>query len=183
MALLLGDRGAGALEAAARKADGGAYRAILGPIGKRIEKKLPLQRSGNSQRPPIGAEDGTTWIVTDGSVGMEAQGIAVAFLPTRGDRACRSLPTFESALARRNRLLQHRIDVVVGPEQERIEHAHLQAAICGRFLQTSQREIVHMVGVAYAAPPSTNDGPINTTEVRHSHKDTAFIGENSRRLL
>ena len=75
--------------------------------------------------------------VDPGSVGMEAQGIAVAFLPTRGDRACRSLPTFESALARRNRLLQHRIDVVVGPEQERIEHAHLQAAICGHFLQTS----------------------------------------------
>ena len=108
---------------------------------------------------------------------MEAQGIAVAFLPTRGARACRSLPTFESALTRRNRLLQHRIDVVVGPEQKRIEHAHLQAAICGHFLQTSQREIVHMVGVAYAAPPSTNDAPVNTAEVRHSHKDTAFIGE------
>jgi len=42
MALLLDDRGAGALEAAARKADGGAYRAILGPIGKRIEKKSTL---------------------------------------------------------------------------------------------------------------------------------------------
>lgn len=38
---------------------------------------MTLQRSGSSQNPPIGSESGT-WIVTDGSVGMEAQGIAVA---------------------------------------------------------------------------------------------------------
>jgi hypothetical protein len=72
MALLLDDRGAGALEAAARKADGGAYRAILGPIGKRIEKKSTLQRSGNSQN---AASRLGRRIVTDGSVSMEAQGI------------------------------------------------------------------------------------------------------------
>jgi hypothetical protein len=39
---------------------------------------LTLQRSGSSQKSPIGSKNGTTWIVTDGSVGMEAQGIAVA---------------------------------------------------------------------------------------------------------
>lgn len=64
--------------------------AILGPVTTRIEKKLSLNRSGSSRTPPVGAESGTTWIVTDGSVGMEAQGIAVAeavtafrFVPAR----------------------------------------------------------------------------------------------------
>src|SRR5258705_1703829 len=61
-----------------RNRDGSPYRAILGPIAKRIEKKLSLQHSGNSRNAETGPKDGTTWIVTDGSVGMEAQGIAVA---------------------------------------------------------------------------------------------------------
>jgi mitochondrial fission protein ELM1 len=39
---------------------------------------LTLQRSGSSRNAAVGPESGTTWIVTDGSVGMEAQGIAVA---------------------------------------------------------------------------------------------------------
>jgi hypothetical protein len=39
---------------------------------------LSLQHSGNSRNAETGPKDGTTWIVTDGSVGMEAQGIAVA---------------------------------------------------------------------------------------------------------
>ena len=38
---------------------------------------MSLQHSGNSRNAEIGPEDGATWIV-DGSVGMEAQGIAVA---------------------------------------------------------------------------------------------------------
>jgi mitochondrial fission protein ELM1 len=38
---------------------------------------LSLQHSGNSRNAEAGPENGT-WIVTDGSVGMEAQGIAVA---------------------------------------------------------------------------------------------------------
>jgi mitochondrial fission protein ELM1 len=38
---------------------------------------LSLQHSGNSRNAGAGPENGT-WIVTDGSVGMEAQGIAVA---------------------------------------------------------------------------------------------------------
>ena len=39
---------------------------------------MPIQRSGSSRNALGGPETGTTWIVTDGSVGMEAQGIAVA---------------------------------------------------------------------------------------------------------
>ena len=39
---------------------------------------MTLQRSGSSRITPVGPETGTTWIVTDGSVGMEAQGVAVA---------------------------------------------------------------------------------------------------------
>src|SRR6478609_3069201 len=54
------------------------YRAILGLVATRIEMKSSLNRSGSSINPSAGAESGTTWIVTDGSVGMEAQGIAVA---------------------------------------------------------------------------------------------------------
>jgi mitochondrial fission protein ELM1 len=38
---------------------------------------LNLQHSGNSKNAGAAPENGT-WIVTDGSVGMEAQGIAVA---------------------------------------------------------------------------------------------------------
>jgi hypothetical protein len=39
---------------------------------------LSLERSGNSRKAEDAPENGTTWIITDGSVGMEAQGIAVA---------------------------------------------------------------------------------------------------------
>jgi mitochondrial fission protein ELM1 len=39
---------------------------------------LSFQRSGYSINAEAGASKGSTWIVTDGSVGMEAQGIAVA---------------------------------------------------------------------------------------------------------
>src|SRR6185312_13234906 len=74
--------------------------AILGPSAKRIEKKLSVIRSGSfsgpepaphaqaSQSAPDDAatliatsrkaRGEKTWIITDGSVGMEAQGIAVA---------------------------------------------------------------------------------------------------------
>jgi mitochondrial fission protein ELM1 len=55
------------------------FRATLGLLGKRIEKKLSNFHSGSSGNPqnePARAE--TAWVVTDGSVGMEAQGIAVA---------------------------------------------------------------------------------------------------------
>jgi mitochondrial fission protein ELM1 len=45
---------------------------------ERIEKKLSLSRSGNSRISAATPSKGSTWIVTDGSVGMEAQGIAVA---------------------------------------------------------------------------------------------------------
>ncbi len=76
------------------------FRATLRPLAKRIEKKLSILRSGNfsggaapaepasPETRPSGAEAliaasrkaraEKTWIVTDGSVGMEAQGIAVA---------------------------------------------------------------------------------------------------------
>jgi hypothetical protein len=76
--LLLDDRVARALEAAAlsKKADDSPYRAILGPVAKRIEKKLTPSRSGNSRSATKGEPEGTTWIVTDGSVGIEAEGIA-----------------------------------------------------------------------------------------------------------
>jgi mitochondrial fission protein ELM1 len=70
-----------ALEAAALKGrifGCSPYRAILGPVARRIEKKLSLQRSGSSRNAAVGPESGTTWIITDGSVGMEAQGSAVA---------------------------------------------------------------------------------------------------------
>jgi hypothetical protein len=74
--LLLDDRGARALEAAAlsKKADDGPNRAILGPVAKRIEKKLTPSRSGNSRSAIKGEPEGTTWIDTDVSVGMEAPG-------------------------------------------------------------------------------------------------------------
>ena len=39
---------------------------------------MTIQRSGSSKKPATGPDSGTAWIVTDGSVGMEAQGIAVA---------------------------------------------------------------------------------------------------------
>jgi uncharacterized protein len=39
---------------------------------------LSLQHSENSRNAETGPKGGTAWIVTDGSVGMEAQGIAVA---------------------------------------------------------------------------------------------------------
>lgn len=69
--------------------------AILRPPGKRIEKKLSVSYSekfSDAPRAPAEGADGAagliaesrkartakTWIVTDGSVGMEAQGIAVA---------------------------------------------------------------------------------------------------------
>lgn len=51
---------------------------FLGPFATRIEKKLSRQRSGSSSNAHAEPKKGTTWIVTDGSVGMEAQGIAVA---------------------------------------------------------------------------------------------------------
>jgi uncharacterized protein len=76
--LLLDDNRAPALEAAVsdlREAFG-SLLAILSPVWKRIEKKLGHTRSGNSRK--SAATTGTTWIVTDGSVGMEAQGVAVA---------------------------------------------------------------------------------------------------------
>jgi hypothetical protein len=63
-----------------KKADDGPYHAILGPVAKRIEKKLTPSRSGNSGSAIKGEPEGTTWIVTDGSVGMLAEGIAA-----RGD--------------------------------------------------------------------------------------------------
>ncbi len=55
------------------------FRATLGLLGKRIEKKLSDFHSGSSGDPknePAKAD--TTWVITDGSVGMEAQGRAVA---------------------------------------------------------------------------------------------------------
>ena len=68
--------------------------AILSLIAKRIEKKLSANRSGNfvaaqpvPYRPgpladPAATKQrtgrGETWVITDGSAGMEAQGIAVA---------------------------------------------------------------------------------------------------------
>lgn len=39
---------------------------------------MTIQRSRSSRNVAVRPDDGTTWIVTDGSVGMEAQGIAVA---------------------------------------------------------------------------------------------------------
>jgi mitochondrial fission protein ELM1 len=79
MDVLLDVGGALALEAAdERRYRRPADRAILGPISRRIEKKLTIQRSGSSKKAGVTAQSGTTWIVTDGSVGMEAQGIAVA---------------------------------------------------------------------------------------------------------
>ena len=62
-----------------RRLKASRFRATLGLLGKRIEKKLSDFHSGNSGSPrnkPARAE--TTWVITDGSVGMEAQGIAVA---------------------------------------------------------------------------------------------------------
>jgi mitochondrial fission protein ELM1 len=79
--LLLDDGRAPALEAAAlelAKAACGSLLAILNPVWKRIEKKLSPSRSGNSRTRTATPSKGSTWIVTDGSVGMEAQGIAVA---------------------------------------------------------------------------------------------------------
>src|SRR3990170_3856388 len=93
----LGDRGLEGAETPCL----GSLRAILSPLAKRIEKKLGVVRSGNFGRPgarPPGPraqspapEDAAaliatsrkaiaakTWIITDGSVCMEAQGIAVA---------------------------------------------------------------------------------------------------------
>lgn len=68
--------------------------ATLSPIAKRIEKKLSANRSGNFvaaqpvpyQPGPLADPAATrqhpgrgeTWVITDGSAGMEAQGIAVA---------------------------------------------------------------------------------------------------------
>ena len=55
------------------------FRATLGLLGKRIEKKLIDFHSGSSGSPQDEpAKPDTTWVITDGSVGMEAQGIAVA---------------------------------------------------------------------------------------------------------
>jgi len=75
------------------------FRAILRPPAKRIEKKLNVIRSKNFSERPESTSAATTspaddaaaliaasrkargdktWILTDGSVGMEAQGIAVA---------------------------------------------------------------------------------------------------------
>jgi mitochondrial fission protein ELM1 len=79
--LLLDDGRAPALEAATldpTKAACNSVLAILSPVWKRIEKKLSLSRSGNSRISAATPSKGSTWIVTDGSVGMEAQGIAVA---------------------------------------------------------------------------------------------------------
>ncbi len=77
----------------------GAFCAILGLLDKRIEKKLSFFRCGNFNRAAssetdtraVAPDDSAslvaeskkaraekTWIITDGSVGMEAQGIAVA---------------------------------------------------------------------------------------------------------
>lgn len=62
-----------------RRLKASRFRATLGLLGKRIEKKLSDFHSGSSGSPqnePARAD--TTWVITDGSVGMEAQGIAVA---------------------------------------------------------------------------------------------------------
>jgi hypothetical protein len=67
-----------ALEAAAlsKKADDGPHRAILGPVAKRIEKKLTRPVSEIPEAPSRANRKVRPGSSTDCSVGMEAEGIA-----------------------------------------------------------------------------------------------------------